>query len=61
MSKIEKLNNAILRIKAECASHENCIECPLKVPMDDKGNVWCIVEPPPIDWEEIEEEENGKD
>lgn len=60
MSNIGKLNNAILRIKGECASHESCAECPMKIELDN-GSTWCKVDPSPNEWEEIEEEDNGKD
>lgn len=60
MSNIKKLNNAILRIKAECASHEICKECPMMVKLEN-GSIWCKVDLPPDEWEEIEEEDNGKD
>lgn len=51
METVGELNDAIEILKAECASHEKCTECPM---FDNCATEYCYVQAP-CNWETIKD------
>ena len=56
-STVNELNAAIETLKAECASHEICTECPMN---DNCETSYCYVKAP-CNWETIKDGEHEHD